>query len=78
MPSDWDGRPTWRKQGRSGPNGPKYASRKNRNAVRKGGKASPKNDAGSHKSNAAVIISVAIFTPPVLAFLGAVAYVVKG
>jgi hypothetical protein len=77
MPNDWDGRPSWRQQGRSGPNGPRYASRKNRNAVRKGGKASPSNDT-SGKSKAAVIISVAIFVPPLLAFLGAVAYVVKG
>jgi hypothetical protein len=37
MGSEWEP-PKWRREGRSGPNGPKYASRKDRAAVRRGGK----------------------------------------
>lgn len=37
MPSDFPGPPSWRQQGRTGPNGPRYASRKDRATVRRGG-----------------------------------------
>lgn len=36
--NDWDDfLPKWRKEGRTGPNGPKYASAKDRRTVRNGG-----------------------------------------
>ena len=36
MGNDWDGRPQWQREGRTGPNGPQYASRQDRNLVRRG------------------------------------------
>jgi hypothetical protein len=36
MGSDWDDRAKWRREGRTGPNGPKYESRRNRRAVQTG------------------------------------------
>lgn len=36
--NDWpDNTPRWRQEGRTGPNGPRYASRRDRAAVRRGG-----------------------------------------
>lgn len=36
MGQEWDGRPQWQREGRTGPNGPRYASAADRNRARAG------------------------------------------
>jgi hypothetical protein len=44
MGNEWpNGTPQWQQQGRSGPNGPVYASGKDRRSVRRTGKPTGKN-----------------------------------
>lgn len=52
---EW-GNPSWRDQGRTGPHGPKYAKRRDRNAVRAG-------KTPGQGSGCAIVIPILLATP---------------
>lgn len=67
MGNDWgDNKPLWQRQGRSGPNGPRYASRKDRASVRRTGK--PGQNKGCGK--ATVVILLVVLGVPTLSVYG--------
>lgn len=68
MGNDWgDNKPLWQRQGRSGPNGPKYTSRADRASVRRTGK--PGQGGGCRKA-AVVVMVVMLGTSAAFVYAG--------